>query len=258
MYLSNGSGIHCLNNQAKEYSGDTVLFLTPEDSHDFQIVDQTRFCVIKFLPIALKEGLNQCSTDYWDNLLVNLSRKWNSSNFTSLKQESLRGVISLFELIIAQWDIDNHVTNEIHINLLRSLLLVMEKGSNGFLPSGSRFFGLTKVERIQNYIHSNINFPERLTLKQLSVSHELSQSTLRGIFLKDMGISIGRYINSVKIEAIKNRMNIGGLMLSEIALEFGFADSSHFNKFFKIHTGGSPSEFKAKLHQNNLARRDHL
>jgi AraC-like DNA-binding protein len=35
--------------------------------------------------------------------------------------------------------------------------------------------------------------------------------------------------------------------ISEIAGEFGFADSSHFNKFFKQQTGANPLAYRKRM-----------
>lgn len=244
MFAAKGSGIHELNKANTAYSGDTIFFLAPEDHHDFNIAAETQFSVIKFLPSVLQGGINSNTTDYWDNLLTSLSRKWYSSaDEINADTQFLNKVNSIMSLMISEWQDNNHQVTEIHTNLLRSLLLMIDKRIKKANDTTSQY-GVTQIERIQNYIHSHIHFPEKLTVKHLSETFTMSESGLRSTFRKKMGMSLGIYISSLKIEMIKDRIKNSETSLSEIAIEFGFTDSSHFNKFFQKHTTINPLRFR--------------
>lgn len=244
MFIAKGNGIHELNHVATEYAGDTLFFLSPEDSHDFRIAEETRFSVIKFLPGVLKGGINSSTTDYWDNLLSNLTRKWNSLDAPNGDRQFLDQVIGITRLMISEWQDNNQQVTEVHTNLLRSLLLIMDKKMRGTNNTAITQYGITQLDRIQNYMHSHIHFPEKLTIKHLSETFSQSESGLRGIFRKGMGMSVGIYISLLKIETIKNRIKNSDNSLAEIALEFGFTDPSHFNKFFQKHVNMNPLRYK--------------
>ncbi|WP_121964751.1 AraC family transcriptional regulator [Myroides sp. N17-2] len=243
MLLSEGHGVHDLNKEESNYQGDTVMFLSPEDSHHFYIEGQTRFRVIKFLPSAVKDGINTSSSDYWDNLLISLARKWNSGKFKTDDITLISKIKAIIDLMIVEWEENKQQVSELHINLLRSVLILMDKYCTE--PTvASDTYATSKIERIQNYIHAHIHFPEKLGLKHLSTVFGLSESGLRNFFTTKMEMSISSYINALKIETIKNRIKHTDHSLSSIAIEFGFTDASHFTKFFFRHTGMSPLEFK--------------
>lgn len=244
MFVAGGSGTHELNKIKTAYSGDTIFFLAPEDHHDFNIINESQFSVIKFLPAVLKAGINSSTTDYWDNLLTGLARKWNLSAVEiSNDEQFLNKISTIMQLMISEWQDNNQQVTEIHTNLLRSLLLLIDKRIKNANDAIAQY-GITQIERMQNYIHSHIHFPEKLTVRSLSETFRLSESGLRGVFRKKMGISLSTYISSLKIEMIKNRIKNSESSLSEIALEFGFTDPSHFNKFFQKHTAVNPSRYK--------------
>jgi AraC-like DNA-binding protein len=244
MFVAGGSGTHELNKISTDYSGETVFFLAPEDNHDFNIAEECQFSVIKFLPGVLKAGVNSSTTDYWDNLLTSLSRKWNlSADEINNDAPFLKKVSSIMEVMIAEWHENNQQVTEIHTNLLRSLLLLIDSSTKNVNDITAQY-GVTQIERLQNYIHSHIHFPEKLSVKNLSVTFGLSESGLRSIFRKGMEMSLGIYISSLRIEMIKNRIRNSESSLSEIALEFGFTDPSHFNKFFQKHTAVNPLRYR--------------
>ncbi|MDM1096909.1 helix-turn-helix transcriptional regulator [Myroides odoratimimus] len=243
MLISEGSGIHNLNKEQSVYQGDTVFFLSPEDSHHFYIEKRTRFRVIKFLPSAVKDGVNASTTDYWDNLLINLGRRWEVVKRNVVDIELVNKIISIIDLMIIEWEVNNKKVSELHTNLLRSVLLLMDKytADNTHIIDQ---YDTSKIERIQNYIHANIHAPEKLVLKRLSYSFGLSESGFRNYFSTNMGMNLTQYINGLKIEMIKKRIKHSDHNLSAIALEFGFTDASYFTKYFIKHTALTPLQFK--------------
>ncbi|APA93280.1 MULTISPECIES: helix-turn-helix domain-containing protein [Myroides] len=243
MLISEGSGIHDLNKEQSIYRGDTVFFLSPEDSHHFYIEEKTRFRVIKFLPSALKDGVNASITDYWDNLLINLGRMWEVRKVKGVDIELVNKIISIVDLMIVEWEVNNKQVSELHTNLLRSVLLLMDKytADNTHIIDQ---YDTSKIERIQNYIHAHIHLPDRLGVKHLSHEFGLSESGFRNYFSTNMGMNLTQYINGLKIEMIKKRIKHSDHNLSAIALEFGFTDASHFTKYFMKHTTLTPLQFK--------------
>ncbi|MCA4792377.1 helix-turn-helix domain-containing protein [Myroides odoratimimus] len=243
MLISEGSGIHDLNKEQSIYRGDTVFFLSPEDSHHFYIEEKTRFRVIKFLPSALKDGVNASITDYWDNLLINLGRMWEVSKVKGIDIELVNKIISIVDLMIIEWEVNNKQVSELHTNLLRSVLLLMDKYTADNIHIINQY-DTSKIERIQNYIHAYIHLPDRLGVKHLSHEFGLSESGFRNYFSTNMGMSLTQYVNGLKIEMIKKRIKHSDHNLSAIALEFGFTDASHFTKYFMKHTALTPLQFK--------------
>lgn len=252
MLISDGNGTHELNKQINPYSGNTIFILSPEDTHDFNIETETQFRVIKFLPSVLNGGINPSTSDYWSYLLMHLVRKWNSRVKNTNEDILTTKIITIIDLMINEWKDNEEKVSEIHTNLLRSLLLLMDRHLKDTNNTAISHYGETQIERIQNYIHSHIHFPDKLTVKYLSSTFGLSESGLRGLFKKQMEMSMGSYINALKIETIKNRIRNSTHSLSEIALEFGFTDSSHFSKFFQKHTGIKPLNYKRIYHINKI------
>lgn len=58
---------------------------------------------------------------------------------------------------------------------------------------------------------------------------------------------INKYINEFKIKMIKYRILNSDLTLSQKALEFGFTDTIHFNKFFIRFEKQNPLKYRTSL-----------
>ena len=246
MFIRDGSGDHILNGKRMRYQINNIFFLKPDDKHDFNIEKETHFSVIKFLPNVLKGGLNTNNTDFWDNLLMSTTREVQSLNNKSIDGHALCKINGIVEILILDWRDNNEKVTEFHTNLLRSLLLLLEKTYRSVPEFELIGFGNSPIDRIQNYIYSYIRYPEKISVKELSMTFKMSQSGFKAFFKREMGITLRDYISSLKLQQIKENLKLSSSSISEIAQDFGFTDSSHFYRFFLNHTGTTPNKFRKK------------
>lgn len=247
MLISEGSGIHFLNGKRSDFKKNTIFFLAPEDVHDFEITEEIQFSVLKFLPSVLKNGTNVSLTDFWENLLIFLAMEWNYSNKASEDLQLYKTLKNIIDIMVMEWKNYSEKITEVHTHLLRSLLLIMDQHLKASTDKISDHSGQSKIERIQNYIHHNIHYPDKLLTPTIAAHFSLSDSGLRQFFKNKMEMPINQYINELKINIIKSRIAHSDLTLSQVALEFGFADASHFNKFFFKFEKQNPSKYRASL-----------
>lgn len=249
MFLRHGTGVHELNGQKSRYAGETVYFLAPEDTHDFFIEEETQFSVIKFLPGVLNGGVNASSNDYWDHLIKNLARKWTARTDRSCKPAQLLRAKGIIDIMVGAWLDEQQRVTEVHTHLLRSLLLLLDEGMQDVDEQPSQLYGANKITAMQNFIHANIRYPERLTVKNVSSEFGMSASSLKRFFTLQMGMALSDYVAALRLEMIKEKMRHSDATLTEIGGEFGFVDPSHFTTFIKKRTGVSPSSLRKQLTQ---------
>lgn len=96
------------------------------------------------------------------------------------------------------------------------------------------------IQRVCAYIENNIC--EALMLEQLAEVSGLSLPQFKNKFKQQIGTPPRRYVNEKKIAAIKPRLT-PGCSITELALEYGFCDSSYFSAVFKKYTGETPSDY---------------
>ncbi|WP_334126955.1 AraC family transcriptional regulator [Empedobacter brevis] len=104
-----------------------------------------------------------------------------------------------------------------------------------------------RLLQILDYIQEHIRRPELLRIAVIAENFGLSPTYLGSYFRKQCDESIQHYISSYRIRLIEHRLRFSDKRVHEIADEFGFADESHINKFFKRHKGLSLKGYKYTL-----------
>lgn len=103
------------------------------------------------------------------------------------------------------------------------------------------------VVSVCNYI--NENFQSQLNRKEIADYHHVSASHLSRLFKEEMGKTLTEYIQYVRIEAAKQLIINGNILLSDIAHEVGFSDLQYFSRVFKKLEGVSPSKYHGNMQQ---------
>jgi len=88
------------------------------------------------------------------------------------------------------------------------------------------------------YEHISIN----ITLEELASKYGLSTSSFHRLFVKRLGISPHKWIKDQRLNYARCWMLFSQKPVSEIYLELGFEDISHFSREFKKKFGYSPSK----------------
>jgi AraC family transcriptional regulator len=90
-------------------------------------------------------------------------------------------------------------------------------------------------------------FCERLTLEDLSQEVDVHPVHLSRVFRRSTREGIGEYIHRLRIRAACEQMLKPDVTLTELALNTGFADQSHFTRAFRRVTGLSPGAFRTMV-----------
>lgn len=98
------------------------------------------------------------------------------------------------------------------------------------------------VSRAKEFLHDNLS--AKVTLEELSAVAGLSRYHLLRVFRKTLGLPPHSYHTQLRIEHAKRLLRTG-LPFSEVALESGFSDQSHFSNTFRRYTGATPSQYIA-------------
>ncbi|MCR5839868.1 MAG: AraC family transcriptional regulator [Kiritimatiellae bacterium] len=100
------------------------------------------------------------------------------------------------------------------------------------------------LKPVTDYIQSH--YQEDISSDQLATMIHTSQSNFRLQFSRIFGISPGRYITTIRLNAARKLLETTDKHLSEIAVETGFWDQSHFTKTFKHERGVTPGEYRRR------------
>ena len=98
-----------------------------------------------------------------------------------------------------------------------------------------------RLDAVRAYVDEH--YQEHLTLEQMAALCGLNKYTLSRAFVRAYGITPYRYLETVRINAAKKLLE-AGLEPVGAAMETGFSDQSHFNRFFRQLIGLTPGQYK--------------
>ncbi len=103
------------------------------------------------------------------------------------------------------------------------------------------------TSELRSYIRENI--------KSISAHLKMSESNLRLRFRKENGVSLGKYLQRLKLENAQYSLKNTQQSISEISTICGYDSVFSFSRFFKAKTGMSPLQWR-KMHQSNPTMSD--
>lgn len=98
------------------------------------------------------------------------------------------------------------------------------------------------INKMLQYIH--INIENHLSLEQLAGDLNISVGYASDCFKKNMGVSVMRYVQKIKIDRAKNLLLSTDKSILYIGILLGFYDQSHFSRAFKAIVGVSPTVYR--------------
>jgi AraC-like DNA-binding protein len=98
------------------------------------------------------------------------------------------------------------------------------------------------VSRAIEYVSSHLS--ARLTVSEIADAVNLATSTLSGKFRREVGMSVGEYIDYRVILAAAQMLFSDDRSILEISEELGFCDQFYFSRRFKERYGVSPQKFR--------------
>jgi AraC-like DNA-binding protein len=128
------------------------------------------------------------------------------------------------------------------ISMLTSLALLELMQQEGRASSRATMVRPSVIDQINRYIWDN--FDKDLKLSDLAEKFPYSESHLRLLFRKRMGMSLGTYIQKVKMNRARSLLVNSGLNVSQVAQACGYDSLYSFSRAFKKSTGLSPLAYK--------------
>jgi AraC family transcriptional regulator len=94
--------------------------------------------------------------------------------------------------------------------------------------------------RVIDFIESNLD--QRLTLTELAALVDLSVPHFKVLFRETLGMPVHQYVIQRRVERAKSLLLQGGMSVTQIALEVGFAHQSHLAHWVQRLLGTTPRE----------------
>lgn len=119
---------------------------------------------------------------------------------------------------------------------------------------------LVKTKSTKQYSHCvrqtlyfiDFNLDAKINLSDLAEKYNVSVPYLSNLFKKEVGTTIIKYINKLRIERAKTLLNSSSLSIQDIAIHVGIYDHNYFTKVFKKEVGVAPTDFRSNSYQEKL------
>jgi AraC family transcriptional regulator len=103
------------------------------------------------------------------------------------------------------------------------------------------------VSRALNVLQNR--FRENWTVQSLARESGISRARLAQLFSQQVGSSVHKALNKVRVEHARILLKESGLSVSEIAQDCGFATSQHFARIFRRLTGSTAARYRREVAQ---------
>ncbi len=245
VYIRSGAGVHKLNKLKCKYIEGSLFLLTPDDTHSFKIEKITSFFFLRFNNIYLQKN------NFRDENILKLEYILQNANRNPeciLKNIADRTLMQpIIESLYRENTVKDIYNEEMVNQLVNTLIVIVARNIAKFLPEYVFVSQYEKVLDIVHHIQQNIYEPEKLKAAYISKVFAISTAYLGRYFKKQTQETMQNYIAKYKINLIEHRLKFSEMRMNEIALEFGFTDVSHLNKYFKNQKGISLKRNRGKL-----------
>lgn len=240
VYVLSGQGYHSINGNCLPFKSGDLFLITPKDSHTFDLENTCEFIVIRFAPCYVKSYSWQ-SIDHIECLLYYASHL---SGSILVNPDDRQMVASIMDGIRRTLDHDNIYSEDLVRHFVNAIIVIAARNISVIKPENLSPNADVRILNILDYIQENIRQPDRLKIAEIAEEFGLSPTYLGSYFRKQCNEPIQQYISSYRIRQIEHRLRFSDKRVHEIADEFGFADESHINKFFKRHKGMSLKKYR--------------
>ena len=103
------------------------------------------------------------------------------------------------------------------------------------------------VKKAQEFIENNI--ADRISVEELALKFAIGKRNFERRFKKATNNTPVEYMQRVKIEAAKKRLESGRKNVNEVMYDVGYTDTKAFRTVFKIITGLSPIDYRNKYNK---------
>ncbi len=243
VYVISGTGHHTINGNKFAYFTGDLFLITPKDSHGFDLEGTCEFMVIRFGERYIRE-YQWKSIDHIECLLYYASHL---SGSVLVNNDDKNMVGSLIANLRKATEHESVYSEDLVRHLVNAVIVISARNIAIIKPQNITPNADVRLLQILDYIQEHIRRPELLRIAVIAENFGLSPTYLGSYFRKQCDESIQHYISSYRIRLIEHRLRFSDKRVHEIADEFGFADESHINKFFKRHKGLSLKGYRYTL-----------
>lgn len=234
-WIERGSGRHHVNGQVRRLDAGDLIFVRPQDQHRLEAVDASGFTLINLA--------------YSDRVRRDLVR--------SIGDEA-RSLLAPKDALPTRWRLPLTALTTFRRRIERlsqspTSRLALEYVLTGLLET-IRLESLTEMPPMPEWLRQAceaVKHPEVFAqgasgmVRVAGRSHEHVSRSLRHV----LGITPSQYVNSVRMEYAARELRVTARPITEIALDCGVSNLSHFYALFRASHDHTPRAYRLRHHR---------
>jgi len=162
----------------------------------------------------------------------------------------LHHIALVLQAVIKGEDLAGQLYAEILVDALAVHFLRRYRTSRRSLREVAGGLSSYKLQRTTAYIKDHLE--QKLSLATLAAVGEMSPAHFARLFKHATGLAPHQYVIACRMEQAKHLLTETDLPLSEIGLQVGCADQSHFTALFRLHVSLTPKAYRDHTKSGDL------
>ncbi|MEH0741996.1 helix-turn-helix domain-containing protein [Vibrio cholerae] len=228
--VTKGTGQHILNDIPTNLAKNHICFISPNDRHLYEQVDDLHLTNILFKKSRLA----------YSPLLKNLlpreeseEKSWLISTATLKRTEQL---MAQLEKEAMQNSVDSRIMAEA---LFQQLIVELSRGR---LTSQNNNADDNTILQVIDWLQNN--YSEEICVNDISERFNISSRTLSRKIKQVTNLTFNNYVHRVRVNKAIDLLHYSDLSITDIAFQVGYKDSNYFSTKFKRFTHQTPSQFR--------------
>jgi AraC family L-rhamnose operon transcriptional activator RhaR len=245
--VASGNGWHVLNDEPHLLSCGELLYLSPEDRHSFEQVNDLYLTNVIYRPNGtflhperLRPYLQPSRDEGGDQ------RYWQLSDEATARVGSLLAALSLES---RSTDVASNLMAE---SLLLQLFVTLWR--ERFATHGEGLPSQSRLRLLIRYLRQNCT--DHIDLDELAQRFGYSPRHLRRVFREALATTPHDYLMKLRLCRALRALRGSDASITDIALASGFCDGNYFSYVFRKQMGRSPSQYREQIRGSFEASRE--
>ncbi len=237
--MLSGVAVGQINTKSYTIKPNTILFFSPESVIR---TERASSSAAGYFLAYSKTFINRVQVGLSTSLPVFMH--YRKSPILKINEEDVHEVLAIFRLMKLLLRSDKKLyRNEIIESLFKTAFYIISEVSNREkeqLPKQGRCEVI--FDEFMNLLEEHCRRERNVSFyaEQLNITPKYFSSAIKQV----SGKTAARWIDDAVIMEAKNMLKFSGMSIQEIAYRLNFSTQSFFGKYFKQHTGVSPSRYK--------------
>ena len=231
-WLGGARGTARVGNEMVEYSEDLALGVNAFESHDFAMREDSEGVAVFLVFMVRHEWLKERAHAAGRGFRFATPR-------VHIDGALRRACWQVLDLILSAQSPRSTIDDEVE-----KLLVAATDAANEVGPKPHIELGASLDYRLRAAIaHMREHVSDKATVDEIAGKVGLSRAHLFALFRDQLNTTPQVFWSAVRVEEAMRRVG-DGAPLTDVALDLGFSAPGNFSRFFKEHTGVSPSIFR--------------